>query len=224
MEQKIISIFLVGLLLATSGCLGLTTHEAPYATVSDDVLQDTSYSLTNQTSQSYNQSIEVKGVSQNFQITNRETEYQKPNMADGGQIPPSTYGILSTPSVSVFGTELNPIVVDPTERAKQRVSNQSFGSVEIGEKVEDINTTHEPTGRNITIESYKGRIIVEEVSALYNARIYTTVIETNNSVVVGFAAYPVGATNVDNNTIGNVTEEELVVELMRHTTTEEKVE
>lgn len=219
MKQKYISVLLVGFLFASAGCLGIASSEAPVATVEEGVVQNTSYEEANQTSQSYNQTVGIAGVEQEFEIENKVTVYEKNNTADGGPIPSSVYGVLSTPSVSIAGSEINPIVSDPTERAKDDARNQSFGSVEIGEKTDTINTTHKPTEQNITIEEYDGRIIVDEVSAFYSAKVYTTVVETDNSVMVVSAAYPVAAKGVEDNRVGNTTEEEVIVEMIRNTTT-----
>lgn len=219
MKQKYASVLLVGLLFASAGCLGVASSEAPIATVEENVVQNTSYQEINQTSQSYNQTVGLAGIEQEFEIENKITTYEKENTADGGSIPSSVYGVLSTPSVSIAGSQINPIVSDPTERAKDDARNQSFGSVEIGEKTDTINTTHEPTGQNITIEEYDGKIVVDEVSAFYSAKVYTTVVETNKSVMVLSAAYPVAAERVEENRVGNTTEEEAIIEMIRNTTT-----
>lgn len=224
MKQKYLSVLLVGLLFASAGCLGIASSEAPIATVDDGVIQNTSYQEANQTSQTYNQTVGIAGVEQEFEIENKVTTYEKENTADGGSIPSSVYGVLSTPSVSIAGSEINPIVSDPTERAKDDARNQSFGSVEIGEKTDTINTTYKPTGQNITIEEYDGKIVVDEVSAFYSAKVYTTVVETDNSVMVLSAAYPVAAERIEENRVGNTTEEEVIVEMIRNTTTETEEE
>lgn len=219
MKRKYVSALLVGLLFASAGCLGLASSEAPVGAVEENVVQNTSYQETNQTSQLYNQTVSLAGIEQEFKIENKITRYKKGNRADGGTIPSSVYGVVSTPSVSIAGYQINPIVSDPTKRAKNDARNQSFGSVEIKEKTDTINTTHEPTGQNITIQEYNGRIVLEEVSAFYGAKVYTTVVETENSIIVISAAYPVAAERIEENRVGNTTEKGVIINMIRNTTT-----
>lgn len=73
----------------------------------------------------------------------------------------SVYAVLSTPSAGVLGTELNPLVLAPSEELVNRVGERSSQSVELGEleRTERINNTQ---GHIIEIEQYVGTINNEE--------------------------------------------------------------
>lgn len=73
----------------------------------------------------------------------------------------SVYAVLSTPSAGVLGTELNPLVLAPSEELVNRVGERASQSVELGEleRTERINNTQ---GHIIEIEQYVGTINNEE--------------------------------------------------------------
>lgn len=174
-------------LILLSGCLGLTSYESPTPVVQDSSLDDTSYELSNESDIVLNRSV---GGATNIKVISKLNRYEKVNNENTSiPLPNSQYVALSTPSVSPLGVELNPIVLDPTGTTFERVQGQVGGSIQLGEKVDTINTTHSDGG-NITVDKYEGTISVQDVSAQFDATILTAVLERDRAVVVTLAAYP----------------------------------
>lgn len=191
------------MVLLTTGCLGLTSYEAPEPTVNDDTMENTSYELTSQEEIVINQSVRVT----NIEVTSNLNSYERENPNNQTiDFPTSRYIAVSTPSVSPGGVELNPIILDPTDSTFDRVEDRTNSSIQLGEKVGEFNGTH-TSGKNVTIERYDGSIEIEGVGAQFNATTLSAVVETEDSVIVMLGAYPTEAGE----------QEEELVEMMMNT-------
>lgn len=211
MNKKVI-IGIVGLvvLVSLSGCLGTSTSEAPIADVDEETLNQTNYTKSDVDRLTSQQSNPVRNVN----ITSYMTTFQSPNnQSNAFQVPDSRYAAISTPSVKVFGRQLNPIVVDPTDKIFERVESKAADSIEMNEKADEFEEEHKTVG-NITIKEYNGKIKIEEVSAEFDAKIYTSLIETDDAVVVTLASYPEAA---------GTDEKQKAIDLMTNTTTDDSL-
>lgn len=176
------------ILLSLSGCLGLTSYESPSPVVNDETLQNTSYELSQEKNVSINQSV---GNVTDIKVVSKMNRYEMTNEENTSiPLPNSQYVVLSTPSVSPVGaTELNPIVLDPTDSTFDRVQGQVGGSIKLQEKVDVINITHSD-GSNVTVDKHEGAISIKDVSAEFDATILSAVLERENAVIVTLSAYP----------------------------------
>lgn len=188
MKKQLVFLALFSMILST-GCVGLTTYEAPEPTVDNSSLTNTSYELVDQEELVINQSIRIANV----EVISNLNEYERQNPSNQPiPFPSSKYVSISTPSVSIGGVELNPIVVDPTDSTFDRVEKRANPSIELSDQVGEINKTY-LSGKNMTIKEYDGSIKVEEVGAQFNATILSSVVETDDSVLVMLGAYPTEA-------------------------------
>lgn len=203
--RKSLSIFALVLLVGLSGCVGLTTYESPEPTVNESTLQETGYELTYEENIVLNKSVEV----QNFKMISKMKAYERQNPNNQSiDFPPSQYMVISTPSVAPLDFQLNPIIIDPTDSTFDRVKERSDAPITLGDKVGEINETHSTAG-NITIEKYDGTIEIEEVGAQFDAIILSSVIETDDAVLVVLSSYPTEADQ----------QEEEAINMIKNTTT-----
>lgn len=208
--NRILPILTVGILVLLAGCVGITTYESPEPVVDDETLSETGYELEEKDEIVLNRSVlnttdvEVISKINRYGLDNSEENTTFP-------LPPSQYMALSTPSVSPGGVELNPIVVDPTDSTFDRVQNRIGEELEIGEKVDEINTTHSD-GTNITVEKYEGEILVDDVSASFDAVILASVMEKDDGVLITVSAYPEDS---------EANQEEKAIQLMENTTVDQ---
>lgn len=209
MNKKILTALFIIVIL--SGCTtdsGLTAYDAPEAQVDNTTLNNTSYQYDRTEKISYNKTINTSVTDLKVSINSYLTLYERQN--EGDLVPRSTYGVLSTPSVSPSGVELNPIIVDTTDNIENYVSNNSE---DYSLKVQDkINTTNITTERykNISVETYNSSIIIEKADASVNSRLVTSVINTNKSVLVGFALYPTASND-------NIKQQKFAVDMIQNT-------
>jgi uncharacterized protein YceK len=186
--RKLLALICVIIIIGMSGCLGVVSNEAPEPHVDQNTLESTQYNFVDSDELIYNQSLIITKI----QAKSHLRTYEKINNNTNTTIPlpNSRYTVLSSPSISPFGTELNPIVSDPTDRTFKKVERKIEDSITLNEQIDTINDTHS-TGVNITIEKYKGKIEVNNVSAQFDAIILSSVINKDDSVLVTIAAYPV---------------------------------
>lgn len=191
MNNKVIIALVIVVILA--GCTtgdGLNLYDSPKPQVDNETLNQTNYTYESTDKLTYNKTINSSVGNYTVSVDSYLATYNRNNT--GTLVPRSVYGLLSTPSVSPSGVELNPIVVNPTEKISQRV-NESYSeyNLKVGDKINESNVS--TRYNNTTIETYNSSIIVNEADARINSRIVTAVIETNKSVLVGFAMYPTAA-------------------------------
>lgn len=203
--RKYIAVLALFAVVLSTGCLGLTTYEAPEPTVDNATSANTSYELTEQEELVINESIRVT----NIEVTSHLNSYERQNPTNQSiPFPTSRYIAISTPSVSVGGVELNPIILDPTDSTFDRVEERADESIKLGDQVGELNRTY-VNGQNMTIKEYDGSIEIEEVGAQFDATILSSVVETDDSVLVMLGAYPSKAGD----------QKEDLVEMMINTTT-----
>jgi hypothetical protein len=187
--RKILAFTCIILLVGLSGCLGAVSSEAPEPNVDQDNLDSTGYEFVDSEEIVYNQSLLVADAEAKSHLYT----YKKANPTNTTiPLPESRYVVLSSPSVSPFGTELNPIVSDPTDRTFEKIEDKIYDSIEFNNKKDTINETH-ISGENITIEKYGGKIKINNISAQFDATVLSTVIDKEDSVLVAVGAYPVAS-------------------------------
>ena len=203
--RKHIAFLALIMVLVTTGCLGLTSYEAPAPTVDNQTLENTSYELTDQEEIVINKSLRLTNV----EVTSNLNSYERDNQNNQSiDFPTSRYIAISTPSVSPGGVELNPIILDPTDSTFDRVEDRANSSIRLGEKTGEFNETY-MKGQNVTIERYDGSIEIQDIGAQFNATTLSAVVETDDSVIVMLGAYPTEAGE----------QEDDLVEMMMNTTT-----
>lgn len=201
----------LALVIILSGCVSdsgnITEYSAPEAQVDDKVLNGTNYSnqtLLNYTGYkynttrevSYNKTLNVSVTEVDVEVNSYFTVYNREN--NGTLVPKSTYGILSTPSISPSDIELNPAVVDPADTVVEEINGNLDGiSLKLQDKINTSNITTERYG-NTTVETYNSSIVIDDADAKVNSRIMSSVIETNESVLITFTMYPTGAQDESN--------------------------
>jgi hypothetical protein len=199
------------LVIILSGCVSntgdVTEYSAPEAQVDDKVLNGTDYNnktVLNYTGYkynttreiSYNKTLNVSVTELNVEVNSYFTVYDRQN--NGTLVPKSTYGVLSTPSVSPSGVELNPAVVEPADTVVEELNGNLSGiSLKLQDKINETNITTERYG-NTTVETYNSSIVIEDADIRVNSKIMSSVIETNESVLITFTMYPTGAQDESN--------------------------
>lgn len=204
-SKKILGIACLVCLMSLAGCLGTSTYDAPVADVGNETLQDTNYTQSSVENITSERSLYIR----NFEVNSYMTNFRSPNNNTAFQVPDSRYSAISTPSVKVFGQQLNPIVADPTDRIFDRVEKRASDSIELKEKQNEFTINHTTAGE-VSVEEYNGVIKIKEVSARYDAKILSSLIRTEDAVIVTLASYPVAGEN---------NQRERAISLMKNTTT-----
>lgn len=199
------------LIIILSGCVSdtgsVTEYNAPEAQVDNKVLNSTDYNnktLLNYTDYkynttrevSYNKSLNVSVTEVDVEVNSYFTIYNRQN--NGTLVPKSTYGVLSTPSISPSDVELNPAAVDPADTVVDEINgNLSDISLKLQDKINETNVTTERYG-NTTVKTYNSSIVIHDADARVNSRIMSSVIETDKSVLITFTMYPTGSQDESN--------------------------
>jgi len=191
----------VVLLLLTAGCMGVgldgASYDAPPAVVGDNVAEDNQYKLSGVNEFEMNRTVNISENRQyNINARNWVTTYQKK-----GAISPDVtsetienetlgmFAVVSTPSVEIAGTELNPLVKTPMGEVLKRVTQESE-NLEVHEKVGESNVTHKQTGQNVTVEKYDATVALSESGVQTETYIHSAVVKTEDAVLVTIGMYP----------------------------------
>lgn len=211
MNRKI-TILAVVALVALSGCMGAsTTYNAPPPEIDAEVTEEYNYEHQDTEEININNTIDVESVDEDIEITSWISMYNKDFSTEGVQTDmdvdgPALYAILSTPSVELVGQELNPLVMEPTEEVLDYAAENADDDFEVHEKVDEINATSEATGEDITVEKFDATFYMSEYDMELDGYIMTTVIPTDDAVLVTIGGYP-----------EMMDEEEAIVNLMQNT-------
>lgn len=193
MRQKIalISVLLVVLL---AGCAGLTTYEAPPAETDSELADDYGYEITEQEEISFEENVTAVGITQNIKMSTWLTIYEKDisdelRLQDDTQSP-IVFATLNTPSINISDQQLNPLAHQSHNYLVELLSDETDDKVEVHDKVDEINTTHEITENNMNISVYEATFTIEELNATFDGYILISVIESDDSIILTFGSHP----------------------------------
>ncbi|KAA9398043.1 hypothetical protein Har1130_05760 [Haloarcula sp. CBA1130] len=189
--RKGILTLLVGLLVVSSGCVGLLTGEtvefdSSPASVSDSALEETGYEQSMADEQTIERTVTVAGQERTIRVTNHVRQYQRGiDLGPVGEVNAGSFIVFSTPSASVAGQTLNPAASWSNERLVEEVASRN-------DQINDVqfqrNRSVESLGDTREVSVFSGTTTIEgqEVDVL----IHLTSFEHEGDVVVAVAVYP----------------------------------
>ncbi|MGB9931797.1 DUF6517 family protein [Haloarcula amylolytica] len=189
--RKGILTLLVGLLVVSSGCVGLITGEtvefdsAP-ATVSDSALEETGYEQSMADEQTLERTVTVAGQERTIRVTNHIRQYERGiDLGPVGEVNAGRFIVFSTPSASVAGQSLNPAASWSNERLVEEVASRND---QINDVQFERNRSVEALGESREVAVFSGTTTIQgqEVDVL----IHLTSFEHEGDVVVAVAVYP----------------------------------
>lgn len=211
--RKKLALIAVLTLVVLAGCAGLTTYEAPPAETDDDLAQEYNYEITEQDEMAFEDNVTLAGHTQEIKMSGWFTLYEKDishelNIENDTQSP-IVYGTINTPSVSVSDNELNPLIHQPAGDIMGYVSEETDG-IDIGDKVDEINVTHQYTNETINVSKHEATFRVEELGVTFDGYVLASIIELDDSIALVFGGHPEAYNEEDN-----------ILELMKSTTSVE---
>jgi len=189
--RKGILTLLVGLLVVSSGCVGLLTgetveFESSPASVSDSALEETGYEQSMADEQTIERTVDVAGQERTIRVTNHVRQYQRGiDLGPVGEVNAGSFIVFSTPSASVAGQTLNPAASWSNERLVEEVASRN-------DQISDVefqrNRSVDALGESREVSVFSGTTTIEgqEVDVL----IHLTSFEHEGDVVVAVAVYP----------------------------------
>ncbi len=209
MRDKLALIATVSLIVL-AGCAGLMIHEAPPAETDSDLADEYNYEITEQEEISLEENITVFNYTQDIQITNWLTIYEKDinnefEPSNNDTQSPVLFGTISTPTIDISNEEFNPITHQHTDDIIEIISEET-DSIEIHNKTDEFNSTNEITNENITISQYDATFYVEDMGVEFDGYLYASIIELDEAIVISFGGHPEMYDEKDN-----------IIELIEHT-------
>jgi len=198
MRQTVVTA-LVGLLVVSSGCLGLLTgqtvaFEAEQAAVSDAALETTGYEQTTAETRTISRDVEFGGQQRTINVTNHVAQYAKViDFGPLGQVNASRFILVSTPGAQVAGQTLNPAASWSNRRVIEQVAGRSG-------QIRDVafvgNRSVQSLGERRNVGEFTGTTTIEgqEVDVLLHVASF----EHQGDVVVLVAIYPEQIDEQDN--------------------------
>lgn len=179
---------LVAVLVVLAGCGagGVTTFEAEAAAVSEDVVADTDYEYNGTETDRVQRTFEVAGSERNVTVVNRVTTYDKAVEVAGGESSRlAAVALLSSPSISLAGSQFNPLADFTARELAERLSDQREGlSVErqVGR------STVEALGAEVTVSRFTGSQAVGPSDM--DVTVQVARVKHEGDFVVAFAVHP----------------------------------
>ena len=191
-------------LVGTAGCVDFVTgeglfYESAQATVSEEALNETGYAEDEIDSFGIDESVGAFGISRTVEITNWQAEYERTVDIDGidsffeaGSIDgideaPYSFVAVSTPQVSVFGQELNPVGNMDAAELIDRVEGQYDGVGSIEER-EEVDAT--VLDENTTLTRFEAEASVAGIEEFPIIIEITEAVESEDDLVLTVATYP----------------------------------
>ncbi len=162
--RKGILTLLVGLLVASSGCVGLITGEtvefdsAP-ASVGDSALEETGYEQSMADEQTIERTVTVAGQERTIRVTNHVRQYDRGiDLGPLGEVNAGRFIVFSTPSASVAGKSLNPAASWSNERLVEEVASRND---QINDVQFERNRSVEALGESREVAVFSGTTSIE---------------------------------------------------------------
>lgn len=182
-----------GTLASLAGCTLLgdeITESAQQAGVSDDALAETGYSHERTDKFDFEETLTVADESRDVRLTNYLTTYRKAAAHSGaepddidGQF--GSFGILSTPTVSIAGRDVNPF----DRLDEQQLLKRLLDETEM-EGIEDIEPVDEQTidvlDEMVTLTEYEGRTEQDG----FDVRLHLATLTNAGDFLALLGAYP----------------------------------
>ena len=209
MRTKLALIAVLSLVLL-SGCAGLTTYEAPPAQTDEELASEYEYELTVSEEIEISEGLSISDYGQELTLTSWKTIYEKDisdelRLNDDTQSP-IIYAVVNTPSVNIAGQEFNVLSQQNADNVVHFLSDETDENVEVHDKVDEFNTTHEYTGEDITISKYEATFTVNELGAEFEGHVLVSIVKLENSTALMFGSHPTVYDEEDN-----------IIEMMKHT-------
>jgi hypothetical protein len=179
---------LVAALVVLAGCGGggVTTFEADAAEVSDDVVSDTDYEYNGTDTDRAQRTFEVAGSERNVTVVNRVATYDKPvEVAAGEPRRLAAVSVLSSPSISLAGSEFNPIADLTARDLAGRLSDRREG-LSVDRRVGQ--STVETLGTEVTVSRFTGSQAVGPSDM--DVTVQVARVKHEGDFVVVFAVHP----------------------------------
>ncbi|MFB6305358.1 MAG: DUF6517 family protein [Haloferacaceae archaeon] len=172
--------------LAGCGAGGVTTFEADAAVVSQSVVADTDYEFNGTTSETINRTFEVAGSEQDVTVTNKISTYEKSVEFPGvGSRRVAAVVVLSSPSISIGGSEFNPLA-DYTAQDLANTVGERRSGLSVGER--QGTSTVETLGTETRVTRFAGTQSLGPTTV--DVVIQVTKVKHEGDFVVTFAVYP----------------------------------
>ena len=178
---------LLGLLVASAGCVGLLTGDEPMTfsadpiSVSGDAVQEAGYQLDKEEPVVVERSVSFQGQERQIEITNHVAVYRKSVLGmDAG-----FFVAFSTPRAEVVGQALNPLGRLPKDELLEQVASQ-------GSDVDDVSRTgsfdQDILGETRTVDSYTATTTADGQQVELTLHVVRFTHE--GDIVIGVGAYP----------------------------------
>lgn len=183
---------LLALLLATTGCLGALTGDAPVRAtatapaVDAAVLDTAGYELARNESLQENRTFTVAGQSRTADLTSHLAEYQRTvDLGPAGEHQAAVFTVLATPQVNVLGRTFNPVGEMSAVELVHTFQSQYEG-LSVGGTVGTANATL--LGRETEVTKLEGAAAIGPVDV--DVYVHVTRVRHEGDYVLAFAVYP----------------------------------
>ncbi|MES3517397.1 MAG: DUF6517 family protein, partial [Natronomonas sp.] len=120
----------LGGLAGCLGTLGMDEHESAPASVEEPVRDETEYELVGVEPMTIVEEFSAAGSSEEVRVTNHSTDFEKTvEMGPLGEQEAAVFSVLTTPQISLFGREFNPVADMSTEELAEMIADD-FDEIE----------------------------------------------------------------------------------------------
>lgn len=171
-----------------AGCLGdVTEHEAPPYGVEEGTAADAGYDLSEVDTVVIEEPVGIGPLEETVVATNHVVEYEKAlDMGPLGEQRGGVFVTFSTPQVSVFGREFNP-VADMDTRELVDLVQDSYGGMENVER--DADEEIEVLGETVEMTRFEAEATFDGSSVDVDVHV-TEAVATEDDLVVTVGVYP----------------------------------
>lgn len=172
--------------LAGCGAGGPTTFEAEPAAVGDETVAETDYEYNGTEEDVVERTFEVAGSEQSVTVVNRVAAYEKAVEVPGvGSRRLAAVAVLSSPSVSLAGTQFNPLAEFAARDLADTLAERREG-LTVDRKVGE--STVEALGTGVTVHRFEGRQSVGPASV--DVTVQVAKLEHEDDFVAVLAVHP----------------------------------
>lgn len=191
MQRRILVSVALAALLATSGCSGLlggpVTFSASPATVNDNALNQTDYSLESIDNQTVSRNVSAAGETKEVEVTNVVANYHRTvDLGPLGEREAAVFTAFSSPQIDVLGQQFNPLENYDNHDLVMLLQSQ-YESVSDIQNVSSSERT--VLGQQTVVSKYSAQATFEDGSST-DVYIVLTKVKHGDDYVVGVGVYP----------------------------------
>lgn len=153
------------------------------AVVPEDVAENQGYALVDHEIIPIEEEVEGEEIETEFAITAYQKEIED---RDTDEIT-AVYAIISTPSVTTGGKEMNPLVHKPIAEIMEYVDAFDELAIDLREQVDERQLEHEILGQSISVEEHEAS--VDFGAIVFDGTLITGVIEDEESILLGMGGF-----------------------------------